>query len=141
VERLVRALRPGGRLLIEELERLPVAASPSGPFVELAEACMRAIERRSGGSYSWARALPAHLEGHGLAERGTDLDVPAVVGRSERARFLRLSYLQVRDHVIADGALTETAFDEALRLLGEPGFLGYSSATVAAWGSAIRRRR
>jgi SAM-dependent methyltransferase len=134
VERLVRALRPGGRLLVEELDRFPVAASPSAPFVELAEACMRAIERRSGGSYGWARALPAKLEARGLVARGADLDVPVVIGGSERARFLQLSYLQVRHHVIADGALTEAAFDAALRLLGEPGFVGYSSATVAAWG-------
>ncbi len=60
--------------------------------------------------------------------------MPIVLGAEPRAELLQLTFLQVRDAVIAAGWLDAPRFDDALAALGRPGFLGYSAATVAAWG-------
>ena len=131
---LAAALRPGGILLLEELDRFPVQASPSRSYAALSDACTRAAEAASGGSYEWARGLPGLIPALGLEAAGAEVDVPTVVGSDPRAELLRLTFLQVRDAVVAAGGLDAAGFDDALAELGRPGFLGYSAATVAAWG-------
>jgi len=132
--RLTAALRPGGVLVLEELDRFPVPASPSRRYAALSEACTRAAEAASGGSYEWARSLPGLIPALGLQGAGAEVDVPIVVGAEPRAELLRLTFLHVRDAVIAAGGLDAARFDDALAALGRPGFLGYSAGTVAAWG-------
>jgi len=135
VARMIAALRPGGWLLLEEVDFFPVHASTSRLYTDFMVRLTETVMAASGRDGFWARALPALVTDQGLDEVDTDGDLAILRGGSPWARFLQLSARQVRDKVVSgSGTMTAERFDAALALLDDPTFWAFAGAGIAVWG-------
>lgn len=131
---MAAALRPGGWLLIEEVDFFPVYTSASELYVDFMEALIKTLVAESGGDAFWARALPALVAGQGLADVGAEADTGVLRGGSTWAEFFKLTGEQMREEVVCSGALSAEHFDAAMELLEDPTLWAYTGAGIAAWG-------
>lgn len=134
IARMVAALRPGGWLLLEEPDFFPVYTSPSRLYVDFMVALVDTVVAPSGRDCFWARALPKLVAGQGLAEVGGAGDIALLHGGSPIAEFFQLTGEQIRDKVLAAGALSAECFEAALALLDDPTFWAFAGASIAVWG-------
>jgi SAM-dependent methyltransferase len=65
LDKMIRALRPGGWLLLEEADGFPLTASGSEFFIKMMTPMVR--------EWTWARKLPSLFAGHGLLDIGVDV--------------------------------------------------------------------
>ncbi len=136
VQRMVAALRPGGWLLLEEVDFFPVHTSTSQLYIDFMVALTRTVVAASGRDCFWARALPTLVSKQALANVHAEGDFAVLNGGSPIAEFFQLTALQVRDNIIASGALTAERFDAAVALLDDRAFWAFAGAGVAVWGQA-----
>jgi SAM-dependent methyltransferase len=134
IERMIAALRPGGWLLLEEVDFFPVQTCTSPLYVDFMLALTSTIVAASGRDCLWARALPALVAERGLADVGGEGDFAFLHGGSPVAEFFQLTGEQMRDKVIAAGALSADRFDAGLALLDDPKFWAFAGAGIAVWG-------
>jgi SAM-dependent methyltransferase len=133
--KLVAALKPGGRLLVEEQDVYPVLATASGPYAQVWAAFIKTMAAR-GVAREWARNLPQILSGLGLLEINAEADVPMFPGASPMAEFWTLTWTQVRDQI--DSTLGDRGtLADALNMLGDAANWFTGPALIAAWA---RRR-
>jgi len=81
--RMIDALRPGGWLLLQDVDFFPVHTSSSQLYVDFMLALTTNVVRASGRDCFWARALPGLVPGMGLRQVGGDGGV-AVWGQHGR---------------------------------------------------------
>jgi SAM-dependent methyltransferase len=134
IERMIAAIRPGGWLLLEEVDFFPVQTSTSPLYVDFMLALTSTIVAASGRDCLWARALPALVAERGLADVGGEGDFAFLRGGSPMAEFFQLTDEQMRDKVISSGALSAERFDAGLALLDDPKFWAFAGAGIAVWG-------
>lgn len=130
---MAAALRPGGWLLIEEVDFFPVYTSASELYIDFMVALIETLVAESGGDVFWARALPALVAGQGLADVGADGDVGVLRGGSTWAEFFKLTGEQMREEVLCSGSLSAERFDAAMELLEDPTLWSFAGAGIAAW--------
>jgi SAM-dependent methyltransferase len=82
IERMIVALRPGGWLLLEEVDLFPVQTSTSPLYVDFMLALTSTVVAASGRDCLWARALPALVAERGLADVGGEGDFAFLRGGS-----------------------------------------------------------
>jgi SAM-dependent methyltransferase len=131
---MVAALRPGGWLLVEEVDFFPVRTSTSELYVDFMVALVETVVEESGGDVFWARSLPALVAGQGLNEIGAEGDIGVLQGGSARAEFFQLTGEQMREEVISSGALSAERFEAAMALLEDPTLWAFAGAGIAVWG-------
>lgn len=128
--RLVSALRPGGRLVVEESDVYPVLATATGPYRE-AWAEIAELLGRAGMAAGWARELPSVLAGMGLAGITAESEVQLFRGGSAWAELNQLTFLH------AGSALTGAAarrLHEAIAALDDRDTWFPTPAVTAAHG-------
>jgi SAM-dependent methyltransferase len=130
--RLAGALRPGGVLMVEEDDSLPVQMSPDGPYREAWHAFVEVMVA-AGTDPSWARTLPPRLDGLGLEDVDAEVVGQVFRGGSDPARFWSLSWLQARERVVAAGVPGELV-DRGRAALEDPRQWFHGPAKVVAWG-------
>jgi len=130
---LVRALRPGGVLLLEELDLTPgFAPPPDGLFRRTLDFVYRPVIA-AGVDPAWAASLPVLLESAGLVDRGTTRELMTFTGGSPMAEFHRITWLQfleTQPYSEAERMLIEMARAE----LALPGGQYVAWDMVTAWG-------
>ncbi|MFJ1459249.1 methyltransferase [Nocardia sp. N2S4-5] len=131
VERLARALAPGGVLLLEEGDGLGVLEEMPGAFGEVWRAFARSTEI-AGASQSWARNLPAQLEALGLVDVHAEAEIPMFRGGSPMARMWNLTWVQAHDTLVDLGVPPEVIATARAELADERRWL-YAPPTVRAW--------
>jgi ubiquinone/menaquinone biosynthesis C-methylase UbiE len=134
IRRMIEALRPGGWLLLEEVDLFPVHTSTSRLYVDFMVALTNTVVRASGRNCFWARALPRLVAGMALRQVGGEGDFSVLQGGSPVAEFFSLTAEQIRERIIESGELTEERLNEALDLLKSPDFWAFGTGTVAVWG-------
>jgi 2-polyprenyl-3-methyl-5-hydroxy-6-metoxy-1,4-benzoquinol methylase len=139
VERMVTALRPGGWLLLEEVDFFPLGASASQPYVDFMRALTTTVVACSGGNCLWARSLPELLTKLGFAGIRAEADVAILRGGSPIAGFFQLTAAQMRERVIGSGALSAKLFDAGVDLLKDPDFWAFAGAAIGVWGKRPHR--
>lgn len=112
---LVAALRPGGWLLVEELDGFPVAALADGLYAEVWKAITTAFESGSMAT-TFSRELPDLFDRVGLEEVEPICQVPVYRGGTAWADVSTASLAQMRPLVLAAGA-TEAQLDEFAQLM------------------------
>ena len=133
VAKLARALRPGGALLLEDVDFFPLSESPSTDFIRYMEAVAAEVGARVGHDGHWAaRRLPELLTEQGLRELNVDARVTPVWGGEPMARFWILTGEQVRSPLLESGRLSAAELERGLSLLADSSFWSYSTANVAA---------
>lgn len=129
---LVECLRPGGRLLLEEPDSALLLDLTTGVYGKAWRSITAALHG-AGMTLDWPRGLPTLLQRHGLVEIEADCHVPHVNGRSDLARFIQLSWVQLRERALAAGA-TAQVLDEAGALLDDPTRWFTGIPLNAVWG-------
>lgn len=131
--KLVRALRPGGILLLEEMG-MTCAFEPDDIFRRSLDAMYRPIlEVAAGMDLFWADTLPEHVEPLGLVDTGSTRHRMTFTGGSPLAEFFRVTweqYLESQPYTDAERALME----EAREVLLAPGPSYTAWDDVAVWG-------
>jgi SAM-dependent methyltransferase len=143
LDRMVAALRPGGRLLIEEADGISKVTDPGNDArANEVFARVRAAEARwmteAGIDQHFGRHAYAALLRRGLVALGAEGRVPVVQGGSDIARFYRLSAQQSRSRYLTAG-ITEQDFDTFLSLHDDPDFVWIQGTIFAAWGRRAPR--
>jgi SAM-dependent methyltransferase len=132
LRRLAAAVRPGGVLMIEEGVVHPVLAIASGPYLEAWQA-FHDMMRGAGVDPEWAADLPERLDALGLIDVDAVFEGELFRGGSETAQFWSLTWLQVRDQIVAAGSSGEVV-DSGRAALADTSRWFHGSGTVRAWG-------
>jgi SAM-dependent methyltransferase len=134
IHRMIDVLRPGGWLLIEDVDYFPIHTSGSRLYVDFMVALSGNIVKASGRDCFWARELPGLVAGTGLRRVGGEGDFPVLQGGTPLAELYSLSAEQMRERIIESGELSADRFDEAIALLNSPNFWAFAAAGIAVWG-------
>jgi SAM-dependent methyltransferase len=143
--RLVAALRPGGWILIEDVDfGTSTSFSPSDPIVHPADAARimaRAngavldVLRAAGVDPEYGQVLPARLLELPLVEVGAEARSELVRGGSSAARVLSGTLKQLEPALMAQGwSRGREELDEIRRWFESPAFACMSPVLVSAWG-------
>lgn len=134
---MIRALRPGGILLVESLDY--VAAVPVSELGAREHAYSQAVRLaefgKAGLDASYGRKLPEALAAAGLRNVGNEGRVWVMEGRSAGARWFRLSMEQVRSRLTGDDKLSAAEIDRMLDLFDDPDWSAITPIVFAAWGT------
>jgi 2-polyprenyl-3-methyl-5-hydroxy-6-metoxy-1,4-benzoquinol methylase len=136
LRKLVRALRPGGRVMIESVDY--VSAVPVSDLGADEHARSQAVRleafARAGVDHNFGRHLPALLTAVGLEDVENDGRAWVMQGGSAGARWFKHSLAHLRERLIGTGKLTSAEVDRMLELFDDPGWSALSPIILAAWG-------
>jgi|SRR5579859_6624689 len=139
--RLVSALRPGGWLLIEDVDFGGAAATMIGRYTvptdeaatfERAYHAIAAVFAGAGADATFGAQLPALLTGAGLKDVGGEVHTPIVSGLS--GEWVRLSYEHLRQPMLTTGLLTESDTERDSVFMSDPNSRYLPPFMVSAWG-------
>jgi SAM-dependent methyltransferase len=134
ISRMVSALRPGGWLLLEEVDFFPVHASENADYRDFMTALVNTVVKASGRDCFWARALPRLVAEQGLSNVSGEGDFSLLQGGSEIAEFFALTAEQMREQILGTGVIDAEKMDRALDLLSDPSFWAFGGGGVSIWG-------
>ena len=135
LRRMVAALRPGGWVLIEDLDVIShVSVTPSEVYERVSETAFQVMQSfgfdPTLGRRLYLMLVDAGLEltfAEGRIAMGTRLGNAGV-------DMFKLTLGHLREAMIATGRVDGAEVDEALRLLDDPAFIAMPPAMIAAWG-------
>ncbi len=130
--KLIRALRPGGVLLLEEMDVSP-AWEPSDSLYRRTIGAAWSRMVAGGADIFWAAKVPGLLQDAGLVDVNSHRDLLTFTGASAMAEFFRITWMQLLESQPYTDE--ERAVIEAGRaLMAQPGgdYVGWD--VVAAWG-------
>jgi SAM-dependent methyltransferase len=145
--RLVRALRPGGWVVVEDVDFGGAMATAAARYVSPSEQApvferfFRAVEavfRTVRADASFGARLLETLERASLSRLGADVYAPMVVGGGERD-WVRMTVEQLRGPLVATGLVTEADVKHALRVMAESSCHFLPPLMVGAWGQRTTR--
>jgi 2-polyprenyl-3-methyl-5-hydroxy-6-metoxy-1,4-benzoquinol methylase len=134
--KLVRALRPGGLIVLESVDyvaAVPVSELGAGEHARSQAVRLEQFEKLGLDLYL-GRQLPAKLRAEGLIEVANEGRVFVMEGGSPGARWFRLSLAHLRARLVGPGLLSEAEIDRMLELFDDPDWAAYSPLIVGAWG-------
>jgi hypothetical protein len=140
LSQLVQALKPGGRLLVEEydppfLDRtFPTSDPGAAAIFARAHAALVQLFDLHGNPRGWGRGLYHGLRSAGLVDVGMEGSLAVWAGGSEQAGVDRASFEQIRSEAMERGLITQQDLDDVLRLLADPAFAVSSPVLFSAWG-------
>jgi SAM-dependent methyltransferase len=141
--RMVAALKPGGRLLVEDTDfGGPTAAMlgryNSGSHPDATDAAERvflavsAVFATAGADASFGKRLPALLTDAGLVEVGAEIHGPVVPGGTEG--WARGTIEQLDERLVGTGLVSRADIDLLLTLTADPSVYYAPPLMVSAWG-------
>jgi hypothetical protein len=140
LDKLVKALRPGGWLLIEDYDTQLVPSELAAPdptagakFAKMKDALLELMSRR-GLAHTYARELHHRLRERGLMQVENHGAIAAFAGGSPGADLQQANYRQVHNAAIEAGLVTEAEFEEVMLLLSDPQFTAFTSTMFSAMG-------
>jgi SAM-dependent methyltransferase len=130
---MVGRLHPGGTLVLEEADFHSFEAAESPLYSEVWRLFGEITHNTAGMHPHWARAMAARLAGLGLTEVRSQAHTSIFPGGSPEAEFYRITFLQARDLLVANG-IDKERFDEFLSLLDDDAQWFPGPAMVVASG-------
>lgn len=138
--RLIRALRPGGLLVAEEIDFVSVVVDPRMPpeAIALFENAMQehltvlAAHHRFDPFYG--RRVAGDLADAGLSEIGCEGRTTMWRGGEAGGRLWRLTLAQLSGEIVAAGRMTTSEIDNAMALCDDSRLSTLAPTMMAAWG-------
>jgi SAM-dependent methyltransferase len=142
IERMLRALKPGGRILVEEPDFLTLLESPlPEPLRTVIIEHVRLITDISGSDVTYGRQVFHDLRAAGVADlrsQGrTHIIQPGL--QATGAPWLRFALDRLQHQLIDADAISPEAFAEAMLQFDRPGSGIWFPITMAVWGTAPPR--
>jgi SAM-dependent methyltransferase len=139
LRRMTAALRPGGWLMVEDVDNDTVeAADPAHPFAAAFDLCAQARIKflLAGGvmDLRYGRTLPVHIEGLKLTDVGNEAVTLVGRGRSPMSQLMIQSFRPMDDAMVANGVVGQSDVSDAQRAFEDPSFLYRAGLIVAVWG-------
>jgi SAM-dependent methyltransferase len=144
LDKLIAALRPGGWLLVEDLDVSGWLYLPGERLLcepKQLHAPYRAtivgsalIGATSGWDAEFGRELPLHLANAGLDRVDGEVRSPLIVGGSSRAAFVSLSLRQLGPVLVDSGSISQRELDYVTAAFESPGAMMAPLTMVSAWG-------
>jgi SAM-dependent methyltransferase len=140
LRRILAALKPGGLLLVEEMDFISVAPDLRlDPRARAVFSCViDAHNTILAGSHCfdphYGRRLAGELAAAGLVNTGCEGRSWIWHGGGAGGRVWQLTLMQLRESIIASGLATTEELDAALALCADPALRFMSQITMAAWG-------
>jgi SAM-dependent methyltransferase len=136
LNKLARALRPGGWLVIEDVDYVSgVPVSDKGAREHQHSQSVRLDTfARAGVDHTLGRRLPALLRGVGLVDVGNEGRAWVMEGGSAGARWFAQSLAHLRPRLVGPGLLSDGEIDRMLELFADPEWSALSPIVLAAWG-------
>lgn len=131
LERIMSWLRPGGWLVVEELDWMATLADPDAETVALFKAFNEALPTMD---FECGRALISEVREAGFLEVTADLRVDLVEGATPSAHWLQLSIRALTEDVLGAGTATAEQIDAHLDRLADPDYRALGWAWVGARG-------
>jgi SAM-dependent methyltransferase len=136
LQRMARALRPGGALLVEEPDFVTIFGAAEPPALRrVTIAAMRHLESTCPVNVEYGRQLLDDLSAAGLdnvAAEGRCLLTRG--GTPPAGHFLRFTLEKLRAALLADESVSESDFAQAIDALRDPAVTVMMPMTIAAWG-------
>jgi SAM-dependent methyltransferase len=136
IRNLVRALRPGGVLLVEDVILPPPVSDPELPFLGKITNAFAIGFRSVGADPCYGIRLPKALQATGLTDIGAEARVALAHTGTPSIEFQALSLEHLGCKFVAANLLTAEEVQEALAEFRKPGRIVVAPLMVAAWGSA-----
>jgi hypothetical protein len=139
-QRIIRSLRPGGRLIIEEFDARLVDRTTPLPDDPRAKAFKRVIDvlfrlmMERGFDADWPRGLYRRFRASGLIDVGMEGHVAVREGGRPGAALDAANLTQIRKEAVTKGLVTDAEVDAALAALGAADFAMFSPIMFTAWG-------
>jgi SAM-dependent methyltransferase len=140
LRRMVAALKPHGRLLVEEMDFHTIAPDAGlDPatrqlFIRVIEAHHAVLAEQHAFDPFCGRGLDRALSDAGLAHVESEGRLSIWRGGQPGGVIWRLTLSQLREELIAHGEVTEAEVDTVLSLCDDPRLAFMSQVTIAAWG-------
>jgi SAM-dependent methyltransferase len=138
LDSLVRSLRPGGWVVIEDFDNMFLdvgsAATPEQAVVRKVALAFRRLRQDRGADLAYARRLPDLLRARGLGDVAGEGRIVFGTGGSAASRLAAANYSQVAEEMIGQKLCTSGELRSALELLEDPGFGVATHLLISAWG-------
>lgn len=135
VARLTRALKPGGRLFLEDTDSLPLFRSASGvDFLQDVRTAGYGLMRESGHEPRGGHFDLQLLLAGPLVDVSAEGRVVVVQGGSDQARHYQLWLDFMRPRIVAAGLLPDSRIDEALAEMADPTHWWISQVLISSYG-------
>jgi SAM-dependent methyltransferase len=135
--RLVRALKPGGWLLLEEFDSLSAAADPAvspGEIILKTHVAMARVMADQGVNRRYGRLLFGRLRALGLAGVDAEARMFMLHRESPGVALMRTVYHRLRQDMLDAGYLTADEFDRDIVRLDDADYMMPSPALWTVWG-------
>lgn len=135
--RMVKCVKAGGWLLVEDFELLPGAYGEAHDLVDRISktaAAMREVSAAAGVNQRMGRSLARRLRRHGLANVDTEGRVLLWQGGTTGSALSRLNFEQLREPILATGQVTPKEFEADLAALDDQNLEIRSPILWTAWG-------
>jgi SAM-dependent methyltransferase len=138
LDSLVRSLRPGGWVVIEDFDNMFLdvdsAATPEQAVVRKVALAFRRLLQDRGADLAYARRLPDLLRARGLRDIAGEGRIVFGTGGSAASRLAAANYSQVSEEMIRQRLCTSGELRSALELLEDPGVGVATHLLISAWG-------
>jgi SAM-dependent methyltransferase len=131
LQRMVSWLRPGGWLVVEELDWMAAMSDPDMNRVALFAALREALPELD---FESGRALLGDLASAGLIDTTADVRVDVIEGATPLARWESQSVQALADDAVSAGTTTIDRVEAHLRRLEDPNYRGLGFTWVGACG-------
>jgi len=133
VRKLMRSLKRGGWLLLEERE-LALIRQVTTPSCAAAWAALEAAMQAGGVDPSWAHEMPNLLKREGLVDVGGEGEFPLLTGGSPMARVFSITWEQMRERMVATGLIGNDDLTCVIQALLHTTDWLVAPPIFAAWG-------
>jgi SAM-dependent methyltransferase len=131
LQRMVSWLRPGGWLVVEELDWMAALSDPDQDRVALFRALREALPAMD---FESGRALLGDLSSTGLIDTTADVRVDVIEGATPLARWEQRSVQALADEALSAGTTTAEEIDAHVNRLEDPNYRGLGFTWVGACG-------
>jgi SAM-dependent methyltransferase len=143
LNRLVRALKPGGWLVVEDYDPVVIdRAFPTGhenaATVRKCVSALRSLMESRGLDMTWGSSLYGRFVTAGLVEVSVQGHIDLRSGGSSGSRLDKANFSQVRDEALRKELVTQDEIDRMLLLLDDPSFVYSSPVMFSASGQRPR---
>jgi SAM-dependent methyltransferase len=133
LDRMVKAIKPGGWLVVEDFEVQALGGSHAIAGLVRTLAAMRRVTEAAGADGSMGLSLGRRVRSLGLLHVGHEGRVQMFRGNTLGADLVRLNFEQLRESILATG-LHEEDLQADLALLDDENFEWRSPTVWTAWG-------
>ena len=119
VAKLVSALKPGGWIVLEDVDFATCLADRHAPYARAMGAFVAAMAM-TGTDYDWARRLPDVLQAIGLQRIDATGSGAFFRGASVQAQYWAAQWLDVEERLVSEGLLSADEVEDALRVVADP---------------------